>query len=234
MRKPRLLDLFCGEGGSAMGYCWAGFEDITGVDLFPMPRYPFRFVQADALDFLMAHGHEYDFIHASPPCQLFSVATPEWARANHLDLIAPTRSLLWQLGKPYIIENVGGARKKLLDPIMLCGSQFGLKVYRHRFFESNLHLISPRHYPHHDNLQGNCMISENGFTGVYGHFSNKEYAKYAMGIDWMTPDGLAEAIPPAYTEYLGYQVLDQMESDSSIFYERFRATHTNLTIDINK
>lgn len=133
MRKPRLLDLFCKAGGAGYGYWQAGF-DVVGVDIEPQKRYPFTFIQADALEYLARHGGEYDAIHASPPCQAFSkMKNPDKAhRKAHPDLVDPVRELLMRTGRPYIIENVPGA--PLLSPVTLCGSQFGLKVYRHRVF----------------------------------------------------------------------------------------------------
>lgn len=230
--RPKLLDLFCGAGGAAMGYSRAGFE-VVGVDANAQPRYPFTFVRADALDYVAAHGWEFDAIHASPPCQSHSRITPKHAIKRHVDLIPHTRWFLEALGLPYVIENVEGARVSLRNPVMLCGSQFGLKVYRHRLFESNVMLFQPQHYPHRDKTpraghgispkgflsvtsggQGikpeqieKLCISPKGFISVAGHFSGVEYARFAMGIDWMTGDELAQAIPPAYTEWLGRQLM---------------------------
>ena len=131
----KLLDLFCGAGGAAMGYHRAGFDDITGVDIKPMPRYPFKFIQGDALEYLAAHGAEYDVIHASPPCQAYSIMQhANHMRKDHPDLVDSVRDALKQTGKPWIIENVPGA--PLIDPILLCGLSFGLRVIRHRLFES--------------------------------------------------------------------------------------------------
>lgn len=230
--RPKLLDLFCGAGGAAMGYYRAGF-DVVGVDAKAQTRYPFRFIRADALEYAAAHGWEFDAIHASPPCQSHSKITPKHAIKRHVDLIPHTRWFLEALGLPYVIENVEGARVSLRNPVMLCGSQFGLKVYRHRLFESNVMLFQPQHYPHRDKTpraghgispkgflsvtsggQGikpeqieKLCISPKGFISVAGHFSGVEYARFAMGIDWMTGDELAQAIPPAYTEWLGRQLM---------------------------
>lgn len=137
--KPRLLDLFCGAGGAAMGYHRAGFE-VVGVDLKPQKHYPFEFHQADALEFLAEHGREFDVIHASPPCQAHT-SLKNLHDKDYPELIEPTRRLLEKTGLPYIIENVVGA--PLRNPILLCGSSFGLRVRRHRLFESNWFLIAP-------------------------------------------------------------------------------------------
>lgn len=242
-RKPRILDMFCGAGGAGVGWSRAGF-DVVGVDNRPQKRYPFEFHQDDALDYAAQHGHEFDAIHASPPCQAHSIITPD--KSKHVDLIPHTRWLLETLGLPYIIENVGGARKALRNPFMLCGSQFGLKVYRHRFFESNVMIFMLPHQPHHDNTPraghgvsskgfisvtsgGNVLnvaikpaatlrsglygVSDKGFVCVSGHFSGIEYCRMAMGIDYMTAAELAQAIPPAYTEFIGRQLIAFVETN---------------------
>ena len=147
----RLLDLYCGGGGSAYGYYQAGFDDITGVDIAPMPRYPFACVQADALEYATEHGHEYDVVTGSPPCQAYSVMRnlPWNSQREYPALILPTRELFEWLGKPYVIENVMGARwgakglaKRGLEAHgmkagWLCGTMFGRPFYRHRLFETN-------------------------------------------------------------------------------------------------
>jgi DNA (cytosine-5)-methyltransferase 1 len=201
----RLLDLFCGQGGAAMGYHRAGF-DVTGVDKDPQPRYPFTFVQADALDYLREHGHRYDAIHASPPCQRYTTGGRVSNREKRPDLIGPVRELLLaKIGKPWVIENVPGAPMR--PDVTLCGSMFGLKLRRHRFFESSVPMpLAP-------------PCAHNGpIVGVYGHPHGKAGAwpgmlpstletwSEAMGIDWMDASGLAEAIPPAYTELIGRAV----------------------------
>lgn len=235
--KPKLLDLYCGAGGASMGYHRAGFE-VTGVDFKKQKRYPFTFIQADAIEYLREHGHEYDAIAASPPCQAHSIITPD--KSRHKDMIPATRYLLDKIGKPYVIENVYGAKRSMINPFMLCGSQFDLKVYRHRLFESNVLILVPEHFPHNDNTpvaghgvsekgfisitsggnttemkinpnakrrSGTYGISNKGFVCVSGHFSGLEYCKMAMGIDWMTGKELAQAIPPAFTEHIGKQLI---------------------------
>lgn len=213
MSRPRLLDLFCKEGGAGRGYADAGFE-VVGVDIRPQPRYPFAFVQGDAVEYLAAHGHEFDAVHASPPCQAHSAL----ARSNphtYADFIPQTRALLVQLGKPWVIENVEGA--PLVDPVTLCGSMFGLgtdqyELRRHRLFESNVPLP-----------QMPCQHSDRPVIGVYGgkarlrrrtpHWGTnlpKADGEQAMGIDWMTIAGLSEAIPPAYAEWIGGHLLDAL------------------------
>lgn len=214
----RLLDLFCGQGGCAVGYYRAGFDEIVGVDIKRQRRYPFQFVQADALEYVRQHGHEFDMIHASPPCQVYSVTAP-LSNGNHPDLIVPTRAALQATGKPYVIENVEGA--PLLEPIMLCGTMFGLRVQRHRLFEIEPKLIwFPPFTCKHNGLSTGNHRRRSGdtrtpgfkdgykFITVAGNNFLFEDAQLAMGIDWMSKAGLAQAVPPAYTEWLGRQMID--------------------------
>src|SRR3989304_10568133 len=148
MNQPRLLSLFCGTVSDA-GWRAAGFH-VTGIDHKEQARHSCDvFILADALDYVAAHGHEFNAIIASPPCQHYSQITPD--KSKHPDLIPITRIALDLTGRPYVIENVGGARNVLRSPVMLCGMQFGLKVYRHRFFESNVLLLGVAHWPHRDN-----------------------------------------------------------------------------------
>jgi DNA (cytosine-5)-methyltransferase 1 len=206
--KPKLLDLFCGAGGAGMGYHRAGFE-VVGVDNQPMPRYPFEFHQADAFEYLAEHYQEFDVIHASPPCQFYARITRLTGKTeNHQDLIEPTRSLLRKTGKPYIIENIPDA--PLLNPITLCGTMFGLRVFRHRKFETSFDCsFAPamcNHWAKSDSL-GFSRSKVNAFITVVGHFAGIKKARLAMGIDWMIRDELSQAIPPAYTEWIGLQIL---------------------------
>lgn len=206
MTRPRLLDLFCGAGGAAMGYHRAGFE-VVGVDLHPQPRYPFVFHQADALTF---PTEGFDAIHASPPCQRYSNATKRNGRqGRHPDHVGPTRIRLAESGRPYVIENVVGA--PLLSPAMLCGSMLGLRVRKHRLFETSVPLLTPRcqhewqdRDPIFDIYQHGRWI-RSGVVYVFGSSGSKAGAHWneAMGIDWMNKRELAQAIPPAYTEYIG-------------------------------
>jgi DNA (cytosine-5)-methyltransferase 1 len=209
----RLLDLFCGAGGAAMGYHRAGFDEIVGVDNRPQPHYPFEFVQADALEYLAAHGQEFEAIHASPPCQAFTDLKHMYNAKEHADLLTPTRAALIVLGKPYVIENVEGA--PMQNYITLCGTAMGLgtdtaELRRHRRFEIVPHLLM---------LPPCAHGTKAAVIGVYGghardrrrttntqHFSTAERA-VAMGIDWMNGNELSQAIPPAYTEYIGRHLL---------------------------
>jgi DNA (cytosine-5)-methyltransferase 1 len=210
----RLLDLFCGAGGAAMGYHRAGFDEIVGVDIKPQPRYPFTFVQGDALEYAREHGREFDAIHASPPCQKYSWSAKRWRDVERADLVEATRDVLRAIGKPFVIENVIGA--PVLRQSVLCGTMFGLKVLRHRLFESDGLLFTPFH-PEHGGTVGN-----GDFVTVAGHGGNnrkgcggRRHKQQAMGIDWMNDHELNEAIPPAYTEYayteyIGKQLLRQL------------------------
>ena len=300
----RLLDLFCGAGGAAFGYHRAGFDEIVGVDIAPQPRYPFEFVQADALEYVADHGYEFDAIHASPPCQGYSIMhNLPWLRGKEYPLlILPTIEMLEGLGKPYVVENVMGARhgsktlKKRgleahgLKAGWLCGTMFGLPFYRHRLFATNWLWLAPGHPKHELNLHprseryiygGTVRGLPGGAAGLdvrprenpvnsawrqyhdgalnipttdhrtpehrggsitlqlpkgvvfpdgtkqsisrgallawqgngdqangvgIGHAKGWRLAAEAMGIDWMKRDELTQAIPPAYTEFIGRQL----------------------------
>ena len=206
--RPVILDLFCGGGGSAVGYFDAGFR-VIGVDNRPQPRYPFTFIQADALEYVAAHGTEFDAIHASPPCQAYSEATPIGYRKNHPDLIIPTQVLLAATSNPYAIENVAGARALLTNPVMLCGSMFGLCLQRHRYFEI---------WPDILRLTPSCNHAEYPIliTGTTRRKSGRfEYSisecRMASGIDWMTRKEIDQAIPPVYTEFVGRQLMNALK-----------------------
>lgn len=199
----RVLDLYCCQGGAAKGYDDAGF-DVTGVDKDPQPRYPLRFTQADAIDYVRAHGADFDFIHASPPCQGDSDC--QRIQGNtHPDLIDPTRAALEATGRPWVIENVRGALPKLRNPVMLCGAMFGLCTYRHRYFETGggFSLTPPRH-PAHTAPQAKMgrPVPEGHYGQFIGNFSGVPLARKVMGVPWMNRDGIRECIPPAYTEYI--------------------------------
>lgn len=203
-RRPRLLDLFCSAGGCSVGYHRAGF-DVVGVDIAPQPNYPYEFHQADALDYPL---DGFDAIHASPTCQPFSFATPPGAINDWPDLVTPTRERLHREATvPFVIENVPGA--PIRPDVLLCGEMFGLRVHRHRYFETEGFLcMQPPHSRHR--LRGalnNCHIEDGHARQVVGHFANHADAADAMGIDWMTRGELVEAIPPDYTEHIGTQLL---------------------------
>ncbi len=219
MNRPLLLDLFCGAGGAAVGYHRAGF-DVVGVDIAPQPNYPFEFVRMDALE--LANGwswrdwrYEFAAIHASPPCQRYSDLARRNGNADAWpDLVAATRQALRSTGLPYVIENVEGA--PLIDPVMLCGTMFGgLRVIRHRLFESNLSLSQPMHPEHplvftHDKRKAHYgkLDQDTAFVQVTGG-GNATVANKAdaMGIEWMTGAELNEAIPPIYAEHIGREML---------------------------
>ena len=208
----KLLDLYCGAGGAGAGYHRAGF-DVTGVDVNPQPNYPHTFIQSDALTYLAEHGHEYDVIHASPPCQASSALTKGTNKGRrYVNLIPATRELLATFNVPTVIENVQGS--DLRRDLTLCGEMFGLRVIRHRYFEiSNVAVPHPLHKPHRGRVSGwNHGVWRDGpYFAVYGNGGGKGSVtdwQQAMGIDW-TADRkeIAEAIPPAYTHYIGAQLL---------------------------
>jgi len=214
--RPKLLDLFCCAGGAAKGYHEAGF-DVTGVDIDPQPRYPYKFIQADALTLDAGFLASFDVIHASPPCQSYSTLAfrngnaDEWPR-----LVEEVRKMLQATGKPYVIENVEGA--PLVNAITLCGTMFDeLRVLRHRLFESNVKLVAPIHPKDHPlvfthdkrkNHYGKLDQNTSYVQVTGGGNCSVANAADALKINWMTKMELNEAIPPAYTRYIGLQLID--------------------------
>lgn len=212
--RPRLLDLFCCAGGAGIGYSQAGF-DVIGVDIEPQPNYPLPFIKADVLTLDPRFIGSFDVIHASPPCQAYSDLAKrnrnghEWPR-----LIEPIRDVLIRCGRPYVIENVDGA--PLHNPVVLCGTMFkDLRVLRHRLFESNVALFAPPHGRHPKVHTFDRRKSHFGKTNEWTDFvqvtgggnCTLAAARAAMGIDWMTKTEINEAIPPAYTRFIGEQLL---------------------------
>lgn len=225
--KPKLLDLYSCAGGAAKGYADAGFE-VTGVDIDLQPRYPYEFHQADAIQFVLDHGHEYDVIHASPPCQTFS-RTKTLHDNEHPDLVAVTREALIESGKPFVIENVVGA--PLLDPIRLSGTDFNmtaedvdgvlLKLVRVRLFESNIALTPPPKLPVDHTIQTASVYGAGGgWTPKHrdnperrgGYIPHIDVIKRLLGIDWMTKHELSQSIPPLFTEFVGKQLINHLAS----------------------
>jgi DNA (cytosine-5)-methyltransferase 1 len=210
--KPRLLDLFCGAGGAAMGYHRAGFE-VVGVDIKPQPHYPFRFIQWDALEYVAWNvADDFDAIHASPPCQAYSNAQ-RIKQNEHPDLVGPSRELLQAAGLPYIIENVSGA--PLINPVRLEGQMFGLNTNRPRLFECSFPVEMPVLIPPPlPQAKMGRRPKRGEAIQVVGNFTDIDAGRAAMGIDWMTRRELSQAIPPAYTEYIGAQLLRVLEVQS--------------------
>lgn len=216
--RPKLLDLFCGAGGCSVGYHRAGF-DVTGVDLEGHPDYPFEMSEGDALT-VLADGDfldTFDVIHASPPCQGYTTMSNKHpgTKAEWPQLLEPVRDALIAWGGIYVIENVLGARRDMRKPFTLHGGMFGLGVHRPRLFESNIHIATV-----------NAPQVKNPL-GVYGKLDGRriwtrtdgtelraprtlEQGQAVMGIDWMNWDDLREAIPPAYTEYIGRQIIGHL------------------------
>jgi hypothetical protein len=209
MTRPRLLDLFCGAGGAAMGYFEAGF-DVVGVDIRLQPHYPFTFYQADALMYPL---DGYDAIHASPPCQAYSMITRNFGTADrHPKLIEPTRNRLASTSVPWVIENVPGA--PLRADYQLCGCMFGLEgLRRERWFETSWQGFAMA--PSHDHHIPAITITGHGMTAFsrakWGRELTPDEKRRAMGVDWyMNTWELAEAIPPAYTQFIGEQLLQHL------------------------
>ena len=203
----KLLDLFSGAGGAAMGYHRAGFE-VVGVDHKSQKRYPFEFIQADALEYVAEHGSEFDVIHASPPCQAYSMASQQWRMkgVSYPDMVADTRAALMATGKPYIIENVPGA--PLINPLVLNGAFFGMNLRRTRWFETSFpmpFILLPKEGPSRFKMGRKPMAGDP--VVPVGHFSGVERARRVMDIDWMTQGELSQAIPPAYTEFIARQII---------------------------
>lgn len=208
--KPRLLDLFCCAGGAGMGYANAGFE-VVGVDINPQPRYPFEFHQADAMTYPL---DGFDAIHASPPCQAYSSLKSMLKRPeDHPELIDPTRDRLIAAGVPWVIENVMGAPMRY--SVILCGEYFGLRTVRHRQFETSFLIFQPPHpkghkaktsmKKRHPCFDAGMNISVTGDVGSW-------VGPACMGIDWMQGNELSQAIPPAYTEWIGAHLMTAVDA----------------------
>lgn len=220
----KLLDLYCGAGGAAAGYRAAGFE-VIGVDVVPQPRYAgTSFIQGDALELLLELGHTVDAVHASPPCQAYSAASPsvKQAAGAYPDLYAATRDLLNVIGKPYVIENVVGA--PYASGVILCGSMFGLEVEgewlrRHRNFETSWLSFQPEHRHRRDRppitITGKCFLRVTRDVprgrGTHSRQGTEELCRRLMGIDWMSKGELVQAIPPAYTRHIGGELRNLLQ-----------------------
>jgi DNA (cytosine-5)-methyltransferase 1 len=215
VNRPLLLDLFCCEGGAAVGYHQAGF-DIIGVDIEPQPRYPFPMVVADALrpPFRL---DTFDAIHASPPCQSYTTMSNRYG-SDEPELIDVVRAMLRAAGRPYVIENVVGARRHMESPMMIHGGQVGLDVYRPRLFESNMLLTPPPKAPRprdaaavygRQESKGRLLWTRNDGTELRA--ATLEQARAAMEMPWASWNGCREAIPPAYTRWIGEQLAQHLE-----------------------
>lgn len=205
--KPICLDLYCGAGGAAVGYARAGFY-VIGVDVDDQPNFPFTFYKANAFHILIPEF--VSFVHASPVCKGFLKFNTPNENRNYPDEIPDMRRKLEKSGKSFMIENVLGS--PLRNPTLLCGTMFGLNTARHRLFESNLFLLSPPHNrcPAHGRHGRHGYCEDGKYIFVTGGAAANPRAKEAMGIDWMNGKELSQAIPPAYTEFLGQQILKQI------------------------
>ncbi|WP_435185934.1 DNA methylase [Streptomyces sp. bgisy126] len=225
--RPLLLDLFCCAGGAAMGYRRAGF-DVVGVDIAPRPNYPFTFIQTDALEYLadlIATGEieRFALVHTSPPCQAGCALTVGTNRSKgwggtHVDLVPPTRVLLETSGLPYVIEQPNG-RAEIRKDLTLCGEQFSLGVLRHRNFELGRWSVTrPAHPKHRGRVRGwrHGEFFDGPYVAAYGNGGGKPSVpelQAAMGITWTdVREELTEAIPPAYTHWIGAQFLARVRA----------------------
>lgn len=211
----KALDLFCGAGGATKGLQQAGFK-VHGIDIDPQPHYcGEQFTQADALKYgTYEWFRQFDFIWASPPCQRYSAgAGKAGTQQKHPHLIPRTRGLLQAMRVPFVIENIVPARVHLQQPLMLCGQQFGLGVFRHRLFEASFGFEVPPHPVHDGKIGDGRYITVTGHSGGYSNRDGWKNggvadARKAMGIDWMTWREMAEAIPPAYSEFIVKKFLE--------------------------
>lgn len=224
MSRPRLLDLYCCRGGAGYGYDLAGFE-VLGVDIEPQPLYPFPMVVADALEFLaFADLSSFAAIHASPPCEFATTMSARWRvrggtiADDHINLLTPTLEILRGLGVPYVVENVPGAKRHMRPTLLLHGGMFGLGVHRPRFFESSELILAPFAAAtirpvgvYGDHPQNHYSTRQNGdMKGKRSEFRRArtiDEARELMGMPWADWDGCRKAIPPAYTEHIGRQLL---------------------------
>lgn len=206
-----LLDLYCCGGSAGFGYEQSGFN-VIGVDLFDQPKHKGNFIQSDAISFVSEFGHLFDAIHASPPCQEYSMSSMQFRKSGKkcIDLIDSTREALVKTGKPYIIENVPGS--PLINPITLCGSMFGMRTYRHRLFESNIDIVEPEH-PNHiwKNAKMGRPIKDDEFIQYVGHFPGVKFVQEMCGTPWLGQKELAQSIPPQYTKYIGNILIEHIK-----------------------
>lgn len=200
----RILDLFCGAGGAAVGLHRAGFE-VVGVDIEPQPNYPFEFHQADALEYLLGG---FDAYWASPPCQYATRARRNEGKRGLPRLIPLTRDRLVLTGKPFIIENVDCAFRDMKAVIMLCGTMFGLRIFRHRLFEANFLIPNLSHSKHKGHVYTGEYVSVcEAVSSQPSHNKKTEVWAEAMGIYWMTRQELTQAVPPVYAQFLGSHLM---------------------------
>jgi DNA (cytosine-5)-methyltransferase 1 len=228
MARPRLLELYSCASGAGVGYHLAGFR-VAAVDIEPQPNSPLEFHQADAIEFLKAHGHEFDAVHASPPCQAYSNLNA-YNHKDYPDLIAPTRDAILAAGLPYVIENVEAAAAELIDPVTLCGPMFGLRMYRHRLFETSFPLGAPEHRPHVElcTRNGYLPTPERPFMSIHGGKHSRAWqnaAADAMDMPWVRVAAggdiqrgireVCEAIPPAYTRRIGEALMAHLRTGAT-------------------
>jgi DNA (cytosine-5)-methyltransferase 1 len=210
--KPKALDIGCCGGGVSAGLVQAGF-DVTGIDIEEQPHYPYKFIQADAFSLSIDYLKQFDFLWASLHCQAYTKATMQFrlkGKQYPTDQIERIREMFIKSGKPYVIENVEGA--PLRNPVMLCGTMFDLRTYRHRCFESNFKIEQPQHPEHiHKQAKMGRKVKPGEFIQMVGHFSGVPFAREMTGCHWMNQYELAQSIPPAYSKYIAEQFMKTLK-----------------------
>jgi DNA (cytosine-5)-methyltransferase 1 len=204
-----VADVYCSAGGTSKGYADAGFT-VIGCDINKQPNYPYEFIQMDAMEFIQKYGRDFDGICASPPCQKYSKSTKQWRKAGkeYPDLIEITRKEILKINRPYVLENVPGS--PLINPIFLNGYMFDLLVHRPRYFECSFYVVQPILQKTKPVKMGR-KVKDGEIIQPVGHFSGINYAKKQMQIDWMTQKELTQAIPPAYTKYIGEFLIEYLD-----------------------
>lgn len=206
--KIKALDICCCAGGASKGLVDAGFH-VVGVDIEPQPHYPYEFIQADALSLDMKFIRQFDFLWGSPNCQEYTLAAMQYRikGKEYPAFIAELREMFIESGKPYCIENVEGA--PLINPVMLCGTMFGIRTYRHRLFETNFPVVQPAHGEHkHRQTKMGRPVQPGEYIQMVGHFSGVPLAREIIGCPWMNQYELAQCVPPVYAEWIARQWID--------------------------
>jgi DNA (cytosine-5)-methyltransferase 1 len=206
----KALDIGCCAGGVSAGLVQAGFK-VTGIDIEPQPHYPYHFIQADARELSIDFLRQFDFLWASANCQEYSMASMQFRLKGkkYPEWIEPIREIFIKAGKPYVIENVEGS--PLINPVMLCGTMFDIKTYRHRLFEANFPIKQPVHMEHKQKqIKMGRPVKQGDYIQMVGHFSGVPYAREITGCNWMNQYELAQCIPPVYSKYIAEEYIKSL------------------------